>query len=396
MRAYTKTYTHNGSFIDESIVIDLGKFVTASSVEPKIISLYTQDVESISNIHLNIIDSDGVDIQEGAITYYVSNDIVEDYSDIKKINYERNQYIHVKNSDVKNSEYVYIWIDPTKIFFEKRHILEFKWSFDYIEPSFSSSSSSSCIFGEFENVNSYEMVEYLLEPCEIKYFNIHVEPESYVTIFINWNPITIENNGGLLFVNSQFILDKEFQTVVSSGGEQYSLYLIDTEPFFIRLYKIGDCSINDHLLLSNNGSLILIDNFRLRLLGDSRPDGDSLLLSDDEHLYLVDGFNFLLIGRGLDYSSSSSSSAENRTGYAVYGILNGSIDYGNTFVVTKSWFGNGHSPYGWDFSEGLSWDKDNLYGRIVVETGQECNSLEECNNINYTFNWDIIPNFDDE
>ena len=391
MKAVTKIYTRNGSFIEDSSILELGKSVTASSREPQIISLSVSSVSAISNISLEVISSQNADIDQGFLQYYTCQDILSDFDGIQKRTWTKNSPIFVRNSSTVASEYIYIWIDPQKISITGDGFVRLKWKFDYIEASSSSSSSSSCKLGRFFDVYPYEEDKLLVSPCEVKYFQINILPEQYVTIYLNGDPITIENDGGMLIVNNVIFLDKEYQSVITIGSRQYSVYLIDTNPFFVRIYWVADCSINDHILLSDNDDLVLIDNYRLRLIGNDPIPGDSLLLTNGDELYLVDGFKFLIIGRNTTYSSSSSSSGQDLSGYALYGAVNGSYDYGNTFVVTEQWFNNFISPYGWDFSTGWSWDYNCEYGRYVVYTGSDCLTPDDCSNVTYTFDWGTVP-----
>lgn len=391
MKAVTKTYTRNGSFVEDSTILELGKSVAASTREPQIISLSVSHVSVISNISLEVISSQNADLGTGFLQYYTCRDILEDFSNITKKTWSKNDPIFVRNATDTSSEYIYIWINPQKINITGDGFVRFKWKFDYIEGSSSSSSSSSCQLGRYYNIWPYEDARLLVSPCEIKYFQINIDPEEYVTIYLNGDPIVMENDGGMLVVNGIIILDSEYQSVVNIGENQYSVYLIDTDPFFVRLYKISDCTINDHLLLSDNGDLLLIDDFRLRLLGDDPIPGDVLLLTNDEELYLVDGFKFLLIGRGTDYSSSSSSAAENLDAYAVYTIVNGSYDRSNTFIVPRCWFNAPNSPHNWTFVEGWQWDDNYEYAIYTYDTGQQCLGSSDCSNVVYTFDWDSIP-----
>jgi hypothetical protein len=391
MQSITKIYTSNGSFLEESTLLELGKSVTASSRDPQIISLSVSNVQIVSNISLEVVSSQNADLGSGFLKYYTCKDILEDPSEAKKKTWVKNEKIFVRNATEKESEYIYIWIDPQQISITGHGFVRLKWKFDYVEASSSSSSSSSCHFGRYDNIFPYQEAALLVSQCEVKYFQLDLKPEEYTTIFLNGNPIVIKNNGGMLIVNNAIFLDSEYQKIVYSGEHQYSIYLIETEPFFIRIYQVGDCTINDNLLLSNNGDLLLIDGFRLLLIGDNPAPGDALLLSDGNDMYFVDGFRFLLIGRGTDYSSSSTSVEVDLGAYAVYTIVNGSYDPSDTFIVPRSWFNGANPPRYWPFVEGWQWDANYEFAIYTEHTGQDCNHAQDCSNVVYEFDWDSIP-----
>jgi hypothetical protein len=369
----------------------LGKSTAASSREPQIISLSVSQVQGISNISLEVISSQNADLQQGFLQYYTSLDLITDFSTIKKRDWSKNSPISVKNSGPIGSEYVYIWIDPQKIITVGDGFVRLRWKFDSVAASSSSSSSSSCTVGRFYEVNPYEEASLLVSPCEVKYFQLNILPEEFTTVFLNGDPIVIENNGGMLVVNSTIFLDSEYQSVITAGTNQYAIYLMETDPFFVRMYKVGNCSIYNHILLNNNDDLLTIDGFRMLLLNGTQAPGDALILSNGEEIFFVDGFRFLLIGRGTDYSSSSSYATANLEAYAVYGAVNGSFDQGNTFIVPRMWFENTQSPYAWTFTNGWAWDQNCEYGRYLVDTGQECNSESDCSNVIYSFDWNLLP-----
>jgi len=336
MRSITRIYTRDGSLLEEASVLDLGKIVTSSSREPQIVSLHVDNVAAISAISLRVVASQNIDIAEGFLQYYTSNEIIESFDNIQKKTFSLNEPIYVKNKTLTDSEYIYIWIDPQKIIPVKQGSVKqssssssssslssshtasevstnifnfrFEWNFDYIQSSSSSCSSSSCSVGEFYLIETFEERSFGVADCESICFEFNLDIGEYASVSLDSDSFVVENNGGIMIINDVSFFSDDVYYLFTVGSNQYLAHVIDVSQFFVCFYRLGDCSPDAHLLLTTGGDFLLVDGARLLFLSDFTPY-DALLLTGGGELYFVDGSIFALASSSSSSSSLSSSSS---------------------------------------------------------------------------------------
>ena len=241
MRAVTRKYSANGSYMESSATLNLGRIVSASPKEPQIIALSVEDAALVSGISLEIIASQNVAVSQGFLKYYTSKDILTSFANIVPRVASLNGSIPLRNLGLTTSEYVYIWIDPSKITYRGDMFIRFKWNFDYIDPSSSSSSSSSCVFGDVIHVEPYQEISVTASQCESLYFQFNLDVLEYATVFFDGEAISVENNGGILVVCDEFFSTSGATKVVVIDGVSYTIFAIDVPTFFVSIAR-GNCS----------------------------------------------------------------------------------------------------------------------------------------------------------
>ena len=306
MRAITRKHSANGAYLESSNTLNIGHVVSASSKLPQILSLQVDGASVVSGISLEIVSSQNAALSQGFLKYYTSKDIITSFDNIVVETASLNSKIPLRNSGSTTSEYVYIWIDQSKISYRGDASIRFKWNFDYIEPSSSSSSSSSCALGAFVGIGPYEDVTVNAEDCESVYMKFDLDVGEYTTVFFDGEALSFENNGGNMVVCDEIFFEDDTTNIINVDGVDYTVTMIDSASFFMSIYRSGDCSPFDHLILTTGDDFLFEDGFRVLLLGDG--------YYIKARLVQTSGFDFMLVGGGRlilvnDSSSSCSSSS---------------------------------------------------------------------------------------
>ena len=275
MRSITRVYTRDGSLLEESSVLNLGKIVTSSSREPQIVSLHVANVAQISAISLRVVASQNIDISEGFLQYYTSNEVLESFDNISKKTFSLNDPVFVRNGSVTDSEYVYIWIDPQKItlinqnpnkqsssssssssshtssssssssshtggsFSFENLTFRFEWNFDYIESSSSSCSSSSCSVGSFFLIKPFEERFFGVSDDENINFEFDLNIGEYAGISLDSDPFVVDDNGGTMIINDVPFYSDDTYHLFTVGSNQYLAHVIDVSEFFVSFYRLS-------------------------------------------------------------------------------------------------------------------------------------------------------------
>jgi hypothetical protein len=138
MKAVTQKFNIKGAFVEASSEINIGQVVVASSKRPQLIALFVEDVAYASGISLDIVSSQNIDVSQGFLQYYTSKDILTSFDHIVKKTVDFSSPISVGNLTDTTSEYVYLWIDNSKVLSLGDAVIRLEWNFDYIEESSSS------------------------------------------------------------------------------------------------------------------------------------------------------------------------------------------------------------------------------------------------------------------
>ena len=296
MKSITKIYSKNGAYLEDVEGFDFGTLVASSSKDPQIISFHADDVSRISSISLKIAASQNFDLDEGFIQYYTSRQILTSFDNINKKTLYDGDSIPVRTVGTADTEYVYLWVNPNRTTYRGNAFFRFEWKFDYIEPSSSSSSSSSFIYGDYYVVGPFEDRKFFVSDCELVYIKFTLGLSDYCTVFFDGDPFVVENNGDTLIINDMPFYNDNTCMEINVNGNEYSVCVIDSLNFMVQFYRIGDCTIADHLLLTTSYDFLLTDSGRVLLLDGTIKPPDNLLLTTGDSLLLVDGSRFLILG----------------------------------------------------------------------------------------------------
>lgn len=223
MKIRTRLHNNKGQYLGDVTNLDFGKIVAGAAGEPQIISLKVDDVTAVDGISLQLLASDDIDVEEGAFRFAVSKTIVSDPSTLQQSVARKGEAIPVRNLSTTVSEYVYLWVDSKLTAFRGNGSAWFRWLFDSVEQSSSSSSSSAHPYASYITVNAGEFVHVGVINGVAARVDAYLNYIEHATLFITGDAIPIENNGDTLVFNGvEFSVGETHQILTST--QLFSVY----------------------------------------------------------------------------------------------------------------------------------------------------------------------------